>query len=85
MIVCAQALQSRPTLCDPMRFTLPGSSVQGSLQARILQWVRSPRPPPGHLPDPGTDPPLMSPALAGRFFAASATWEAPSKPYILLT
>ena len=28
-----------PTLCDPMGCGLPGSSVQGFLQARILEWV----------------------------------------------
>ena len=34
-------------------------------------------PPPGDLLDPGIKPSsLMSPALAGRFFATSATWEA---------
>ena len=33
-------------------------------------------PSPGDLPDPGTE--LMSPALAGRFFAT----EPPGKPYI---
>ena len=33
-------------------------------------------PPPGRLPDPGMKPVfLMSPALAGRFFTTSATWE----------
>ena len=36
-----------------------------------------PFPPPGDLPDPGTEPmSLMSPALAGGFFTTSATWEA---------
>ena len=39
MCTCAQALQSCPTLCDPMDCTLPGSSVLGILQARILEWV----------------------------------------------
>ena len=28
-----------PTLCDPMDYSLPGSSVRGILQARILEWV----------------------------------------------
>ena len=28
-----------PTLCDPMDGSLPGSSVHGILQARILEWV----------------------------------------------
>ena len=31
--------QSCPNLCDPMDCTLPGSSVHGILQARILEWV----------------------------------------------
>ena len=28
-----------PTLCDPMDCGLPGSSLHGILQARILGWV----------------------------------------------
>ena len=32
-------VQSTPTLCDPMDCSLPGSSVLGILQARILEWV----------------------------------------------
>ena len=27
------------TLCDPMDFSPPGSSVHGILQARMLEWV----------------------------------------------
>ena len=34
--------QSCPTLCDPMDCSLPGSSVPGILQARILEWVAMP-------------------------------------------
>ena len=34
--------QLPPTLCDPMDCSPPGSSVQGVLQARILQWVAMP-------------------------------------------
>ena len=30
--------QSFPTLCDPIDCSLPGSSVHGILQARILEW-----------------------------------------------
>ena len=37
--VRAKSLQSRLTLCDPMDHSLPGSSVHGILQARILEWV----------------------------------------------
>ena len=32
-------VQSCLTLCDPMHCSLPGSSVHGILQARILEWV----------------------------------------------
>ena len=40
-------------------------------------WSGLPCPPPGDLPDPGTEAAsLTSPALAGRFLTASATWEA---------
>ena len=33
--------QSCLTLCDPMDYNLPGSSVHGIPQARILEWVAS--------------------------------------------
>ena len=32
-------LQSRPTLCDPMDCSPPGSAIPGILQARTLDWV----------------------------------------------
>ena len=31
--------QSCLTLCDPMECSLPGSSIHGILQARVLEWV----------------------------------------------
>ena len=37
----AKSLQSCPTLCDPMDCSLPGSSVHGILQARILEWLHA--------------------------------------------
>ena len=37
--VCAKLVQSHLTLCDPMDYNLPGSSVPKILQARILEWV----------------------------------------------
>ena len=37
--VCVNSLQSCLTLCDPMDCSLPGFSVHGILQARILEWV----------------------------------------------
>ena len=42
IMVCvhAQSLrQSCLTLCDPMDYSLPGSSIHGISQARILGWV----------------------------------------------
>ena len=37
--MCAKSLQSYPTLCDPLNYSLPGFSVHGILQAWILEWV----------------------------------------------
>ena len=74
--VHAKMLWLYPTLCDPMDCGLPGSSVHGILQAKILEWVamHSSR----NFPNPGIEPSfLTSPALAGRFFTTRATWEAP--------
>ena len=55
--------------------SLPGSFIHGILQARILEWVGiSSSWGSSH---PGIKPTsLMSPALAGRFFTTSASWEA---------
>ena len=67
---CVLLLQSCLTLCDPMDCSPPGSSVHGTLQATILEWVAmccsrgssQPRDRTGvfHLP-----------VLAGRFFTTS--------------
>ena len=35
----SEVAQSCQTLCDPMDCSLPGSSVHGIYQARILEWV----------------------------------------------
>ena len=35
----AKSLQSRPTLCDPIDGSPPGSSIPGILQARVLEWA----------------------------------------------
>ena len=68
--VCVKALQSCLTLCDPMDVSLPGSSVHGILQARILELVSVSYL--GELPDPGIEPTsFASPALAGGVFTIS--------------
>ena len=44
--------------------------------SRQEHWSGLPCPPPGDLPDPGIKPRSpVSPASAGGFFTASATWE----------
>ena len=69
---CCLAAHLRPTLCDPMDCSPPGSSVHVTSQARILEWVAisfskgSSR--------PGIKP--ASPALAGGFITS---WP-PGKP-----
>ena len=61
-----------PALCNPMDCCLPGSSIQGIFQARILEWVTIPFS--GDLSDPGIEP--RSPALQ----ADSLPSEPPGKP-----
>ena len=34
----ANSCQSCPTLCDPIDSSLPGSSIHGIFQARVLEW-----------------------------------------------
>jgi len=34
----SEVVQSCPTLSDPMDFSLPGSSVHGIFQRRVLEW-----------------------------------------------
>ena len=64
IMLCCVALcwvaQLCPTLCGLMDCSLPVSSVQGNLQARILAWVAMPSPP-VDLPNPGIKP--RSPTL----------------------
>ena len=62
-----------PILCDPMDCSLPGSSVHGILQARILKWVAISY-------SKGSSQPRDQTRVsrtAGRFFTIWATREAP--------
>ena len=34
----SEVAESCPTLSDPMDYSLPGSSVHGIFQARVLEW-----------------------------------------------
>ena len=59
-----------PTLCDPVDCSsLLGSSVQGILQAKILEWVDIPSSTQGDLPNLGIEP--RSPALQADSFPLS--------------
>ena len=49
----SEVTQLCPTLCDPMDYSPPGSSVHGIFQARVLEWVAITSP--GNLPNPGTE------------------------------
>ena len=73
MCVCAQSLSLCLTLCNPLVCSLSGPlSMKFSRQEC---WSGLPFATPGDLPDPGIEPvSLMPPALAGRFFITSATW-----------
>ena len=72
--VCGESLQS----C--LFVTLWTVACQAPLSmgfSRQEYWSGLPLPPPRDYPDPGIEPvSLMSPALAGRFFTTSDTWEA---------
>ena len=73
MFVCAKLLRLCLTLRDPMDCS-PTLSMGFSRQE---SWSGLPCPPLGDLPDPGTTPVSFTfPALAGKFFTTSTTWEA---------
>ena len=76
-LCCCLVIKSCSTLCDPMGCSLPGSSVHGISQARILEWISISFS--RDILDWGIEP--ASPALAGRFF----TTEPPGKVHILLS
>ena len=68
MCIYAKLLQSCLTLCDPRLLS------RGFFRQEY--WSELPCPSPGDLPNPGIKlTSLMFPALAGRFFITSTTWE----------
>jgi len=60
------------TLCNPLDYSQPGSSVYGILQGRILEWVALPSP--GDLPNPGVEPRSLT------LQADSLPFKPPGKP-----
>ena len=75
MYMHAKSPQACLILWDPMDCSLPGSSIQGILQARILEWVAMPSSRGSSWPRDLTC--VYVSYLAVRFFTISATWEAP--------
>ena len=71
LTVLCLATQSRLTLCDPMDSSLPGCSVHGIPQARILEWVSTPSSRGSSQPRDWT----QVSCFASRFFAIWATKE----------
>ena len=68
---------SRVPLCETL-WTLAHQAPLSVGFSRQEYWSGLPGPPPGDPPDPGIElVSLVSPALAGRVFTTSATWEAP--------
>ena len=74
--VHAKLLQLCLTLCDPMDYI--ACQVPLSMEfSRQEYWSEFPCPPPEDCPNPGIKTAsLMSPALAGRLFTTSTTWQA---------
>ena len=52
--MCVLVVRPCPTLCNPMDYILPGFSVLGIFQARILEWLLFPSP--GDLSNPEIAP-----------------------------
>ena len=67
----SEVAQLCPTLSDPMDCSLPGSSVHGILQTRILEWVAIPFSRGSFQPKDWT----WFSCIAGRFFTVSTTKE----------
>ena len=61
-ILCCLVVSRVQLFCNPLDYSLPGSSAHEISQVRILGGL--PFPSPEDLPDPGIKP--MSPALAGQ-------------------
>ena len=77
---CFVCVLSHVQLCNPMDGRLPGSSVYGIFQARILEWFAISFSRGSSPPRDQTSVSCMSPALAAGFF----TTEPPGKPATIL-
>ena len=76
LCACVLSHISRVQLCATS-WTIAHQAPLSMGFPRQEYWSGLPCPSPGDLPNPGVEPiSLMSPALAGRFFTTSTTWEA---------
>ena len=69
----SEVAQSCPTLCFPVGCSLPGSSIQGIFQARVLEWVAISF-------SRGSSQPKIEPR-SPTFQAGALPSEPPGKPY----
>ena len=79
MCVCqvkVKVTQSCLTVCDPMDYSLPGSSVHGIFQTRY--WIGLPFPSPGDLPNSGIKP--WPPVLQVGFLSSEPSGK-PGQPF----
>ena len=86
MRACMCACQAASVVSDSATLwtivCLPGSSVHGILQARLLEWVAMPSSRGSSRPRDQT--PISSVSCTGRgFFTTCGTWEAPAKEYCI--
>ena len=72
--MCVLSLHLCPTVCNHMDLNLPGLSIHGFLQARILEWVAMPSSRGSSQPRDGTG---IS-CIAGGFFILAP----PAKPLL---
>ena len=78
-LLCLSKTGNAKSLCNPMDCSLPGSSVHGNLQARILEWVAISF-------SKGSSQPwdqMQIPCITGGFLNIWATKEAQESPRIL--
>ena len=69
-----QFAQWCPTLCDPVDCSLPGSSLHGILQARVLEWVAIPFSRESSWPRDWTQVSLISGRRFNLWATREATW-----------
>ena len=83
-VLCAMLSRFSHVLLLTALWTVACQAVVFMAFSRQRYWSGLPYFAPGDLPDPGIKPvSLRSPALAGRFFITSTTWEAKKSIYYL--